>query len=136
MLDVDYHGGDGTFKFDLPRFVSIHAARDYPYVNMGPCGYELDPHTSWSEYKDVLQAVLNDWQGQVDVVVLSLGFDTLEGDPDARDGYGHRLCPGDFESMARTLRTLGCKMLVVQEGGYKLEDLGAAATAFLAGCQA
>eukprot|EP00493_Phyllostaurus_siculus_P013941 UN14152 len=30
VLDLDYHGGDGTYQFDLPLFASIHINNDYP----------------------------------------------------------------------------------------------------------
>jgi len=136
VLDVDYHGGDGTYAFDLPFFASIHVQNDYPYVNMGQHGYVVQPHTRWPEYRFTLESILEQWKGQVDTIVLSLGYDTLAGDPDAREGYGLDLTPADFTSMGATLAQSGCKLLIVQEGGYKMSDIGQAATSFLAGCLA
>lgn len=134
VLDVDYHGGDGTHKFSLPFYMSIHVHDDYPYVDMGSNGYEINPHIKWPEYKSVLQRILDGWSGSVDTIVVSLGFDTLSGDPDAREGYGQQLTPADFTGMAMVLAKTECKLLVVQEGGYRLSDVGQAATAFLSGC--
>jgi acetoin utilization deacetylase AcuC-like enzyme len=139
VLDLDYHGGDGTFKFGLPRFRSLHTRGDYPYLDMGPDhGVELEPGLSWGDYEPALRRAVAPWTGEVDTVLLSLGFDTLEGDPDARRGYGQRLHPGDFRRMAVVLvgALVGTRLLVLQEGGYKMEDIGAAAAAFMEGCAA
>ena len=67
-----------------------------------------------------------------DCLVLSLGYDTLEGDPDARAGHRLALTPADFGRMRGVLRETGLPICAVQEGGYHLEAIPDAAEAFWA----
>ena len=83
----------------------------------------------------------------VDVLILSLGWDTLAGDPVAAESERMELVPEDFGRMRRLLadwmagyedrgageRLKKRQMLVIQEGGYKLDDIPAAAQAFWTG---
>jgi acetoin utilization deacetylase AcuC-like enzyme len=64
-------------------------------------------------------------------LVVSVGFDTFAGDPlgafqVTTDGFGR---------IGAALAAAGRPAVLVQEGGYALEALGANAVAFLAGFQ-
>ena len=64
-----------------------------------------------------------------DVLIVSLGFDTLAGDPHG----GLHLTPEAFRPIGRSLVRLGRPILLVQEGGYQLGALRPALLALLEG---
>ena len=57
-------------------------------------------------------------------------FDTLDGDPCAAEGHRLALQPADFGAMRAVLAETALPLLVVQEGGYHMEGIPGAATAF------
>ena len=62
-------------------------------------------------------------------LVISAGFDTFEGDP-----IGDlALRTPDYDEIGRMVAGLGMPMVVLQEGGYAVEALGANALALLTG---
>ena len=63
------------------------------------------------------------------IVVVSLGFDTYEKDP---IGDLALTTPG-YHEMGRRVGALGRRLVILQEGGYHLPDLGANAVAWLRG---
>jgi acetoin utilization deacetylase AcuC-like enzyme len=63
------------------------------------------------------------------IVVLSLGFDTLAGDPIG----SFRLTPRAMAEAGRRLGRLGRPLLIVQEGGYVLRNLRQGSRAFFTG---
>lgn len=148
IIDIDYHHGNGTQAIFYERadvfFCSLHAdpADEYPYYNGYPDemgagegeGYTLNiPLPQAIDTAAYLRAL--DWAlAAVDAVspdtlVVSLGFDTLAGDP--HGGMG--LMPADFRPIGRSLAALGRPILLVQEGGYRLGALGPALLALLEG---
>ena len=83
IVDVDVHGGNGTYDFivenKLPgvKFSSLHSHNGYPYCDMKEHGKELNPKiTSWETYKTELLSVLDQWNADVDTIIISLGWDT------------------------------------------------------------
>ena len=60
-------------------------------------------------------------------LVLSVGFDGLEGDPEG----SFRLTQGGLQEMGRRIAALALPTVVVQEGGYQSKTLGQSAVAFL-----
>ena len=62
-------------------------------------------------------------------LVISLGLDTAKGDPTG----SWSLLAKDFTLNGALLGELGLPTLVVQEGGYLQDDLGANLTSFLSG---
>ena len=146
ILDVDYHAGDGTAHLLMAetassasattiasRFVSLHAPKDYPFMPPGqPWAVDVPPGATWSVYAPLALEALGRRAADTDCIVLSLGFDTLAADPDAREGHRFALAPLDFGRMRSLLReaTGGLPLCAVQEGGYHLEDIPAAAEAF------
>lgn len=139
VLDVDYHHGNGTADSlmryaDVP-FVSLHASTllAFPYVATAPAvahhwfvGFDAPP--SDKEYLRELDAQLGRF-ATVDAVVVSLGYDLVEGDPHG----GWRMQPAFFGVLASRLAALQRPMVVVQEGGYALEKLAACARSFAEG---
>jgi acetoin utilization deacetylase AcuC-like enzyme len=151
VLDLDYHHGNGTQQifYDRPdvQYVSLHGDPDraYPYF----AGYAeetgagagsgttlnvpLPAGLDDAGYLAALDPALNrvDAFGP-DLVVLSLGADTAAGDP-----LGDlRLTAAGFGSLGAAVAALGRPVVVVQEGGYAVEDLGGYVTAFLRGLAA
>ena len=62
-------------------------------------------------------------------LVVSLGYDTVDGDPHG----GWRFGPEIFAEIGRLLAASGLPVCVVQEGGYSLDALAACSHAFAAG---
>lgn len=148
ILDIDYHHGNGTqaiyYERDDVYFCSLHADPDeeYPYY----CGFAHEIGRGIGEgYTLNLPLPLDAGRtkyfralGQAldaidvfapDVILLSVGFDTLTGDP--HGGMG--LEPVTFRSIGRELARLRRPILIIQEGGYLLPALGPALLALLEG---
>lgn len=134
LLDVDYHAGDGSATFLAPsEMVSLHAPADYPYLPAGLAwAVDVPANASWASYERLLRLGLARRPEDCDVLVLSLGFDTLGTDPDARDGQRCSLTPTDFATMRQVLRGTQIPLVVVQEGGYSVREVPLAAGAFWA----
>lgn len=63
------------------------------------------------------------------MLVLSLGFDTLENDP----AGSFKLEPASFPQISKILQALGLPVVSVQEGGYDLSALGECVRQFFQG---
>ena len=84
----------------------------------------LDKHLS-DNWADI------DWIASAhgEIVVVSLGFDTYEKDP-----IGDlALTTAGYHEMGRRVAALGRSLVVLQEGGYHVGDLGRNAVAWLRG---
>jgi acetoin utilization deacetylase AcuC-like enzyme len=66
---------------------------------------------------------------RADVLVLSLGFDIYELDPQSKVAVTRE----GFVKLGERIRSLGLPCLIVQEGGYHLESLEDNARAFFQG---
>jgi acetoin utilization deacetylase AcuC-like enzyme len=151
VLDVDYHHGNGTQQIFYDRddvvFVSLHGdpRRAYPYhTGFGDetgtgrgrgatQNYALPEALDDDGYLAVLGEAL-DFLDRFDpaVVVVSLGLDTYGGDPIcdlALSTEGFRRCGAAVAARGRPL-------VVLQEGGYAGEALGANVVAWLRGATA
>ncbi|HTU09434.1 MAG TPA: histone deacetylase family protein [Allosphingosinicella sp.] len=150
ILDVDYHHGNGTQDIFYDRgdvfFASIHAdpKTDYPYywghadeAGEGPgagatLNLPLPRGTDLAAYLPALDIALARIAGfGADLLVISYGADTFAGDPISH----FRLETADYAVMARRIAALGLPSLVVMEGGYAVDALGANVAAFLAGLE-
>jgi acetoin utilization deacetylase AcuC-like enzyme len=148
ILDIDYHHGNGTQDIFYARgdtlFVSIHAdpATDYPFywghadetgeregegatLNLPlPQGTGVDP------YRRALGAALERIAAfGADFLICSYGADTFIGDPISH----FALETGDYPAIARDVSALGLPTVIVMEGGYAVDALGANVAAFLSG---
>lgn len=151
IVDVDYHAGNGTasiFFNDASIFVaSLHADPDFEYpFNFGyadqtgegdtTLNVPLPGQTSWSAYSAKLQNVFDailKWNPNPKAILISLGLDTLQGDPVARPQSQMSLLPDDFAEMRKMFDASfpSTPLLVFQEGGYKLDDVPTAVANFL-----
>jgi len=145
VLDTDMHHGQGIqeifYERDDVLYVSVHGdpTNFYPGVAgfADECGsgagegYNLNlPMAHGASEADFLeqleQALVAVKRFGAQVLVLSLGFDIFELDPQSkvavtRDG---------FATLGERIRSLGLPCLIVQEGGYHLESLEDNAQAF------
>lgn len=148
ILDIDYHHGNGTqaIFYDRPDvyFCSIHAdpEDEYPYY----CGFAhengrdegegfthnlpLPLETGEMAYLRALERAMAAIDVFApDVLLVSLGFDTLAGDPQG----GMLLATESFRPIGRMIASAGWPVLLIQEGGYRVTALGVALMALLDG---
>ena len=148
ILDVDYHHGNGTQDIFYARrdvaFASIHAdpATDYPFfwgrsdetgegdgagVNLN---LPLARGTRWAVYERALEQALA-WLGgfNPDLLIVSFGADTWGGDPISH----FQLETADYRSISGRIASAGLPTLILMEGGYAVEALGANVAEFLSG---
>jgi acetoin utilization deacetylase AcuC-like enzyme len=148
VVDVDFHHGNGTqdiFWEDAGvLYVSLHGdpARHYPFftgaaeeTGGGPgAGTTRNLPLPDGTGDDAYLAALAEALAVVDAfdpaaVVVSAGFDTFEGDPIG----AFRVTTAGFGRIGAALAALGRPTVVVQEGGYAVEALGANAVALMRG---
>ncbi|OAL35380.1 hypothetical protein AYO20_05431 [Fonsecaea nubica] len=148
ILDIDFHHGNGTqeiFYADAKViYVSIHGKDEFPYYtgeedetgidegqNMN-INLPLKVGCSIEEYLTKLEYGLKKLvEFKTEFLIVSLGFDTFHADP-----LGHfQIHTEDYETIARTTRQVlkTVPALVLLEGGYVIEHLGANMLSFLKG---
>ncbi len=148
VLDIDYHHGNGTQQIFYTRgdvlFVSLHAdpAREYPYF----AGYAEETGAGAGEGTTFNQpmpagttdgdylAAMDRALGRIDAfgpaaVVVSLGFDTYGQDPIG----DFALTTPVYHEVGRRTARLGRPLVVIQEGGYDVTNLGRNAREWLRG---
>lgn len=150
ILDVDFHHGNGTqdiFYSDPSVFyTSIHGEDEFPYYTGAAdergsgegegmnLNLSLAKGSSFDEYQAQLsKAVQAIAKFSPELLCISLGFDTFRLDP-----LGHfDIDTEDYETMARAIRRglLGASFatVILLEGGYNIEHLGANLLSFLKG---
>jgi acetoin utilization deacetylase AcuC-like enzyme len=151
ILDTDMHHGQGIQEIFYRRrdvlYVSIHGDPEnfYPVV----AGYEDErgegegegfninlpmPHGSAEAvfFERLAQARRAIDLFQPDALVLSLGFDISEKDPQSKVGVSD----AGFGRLGREVGAMGLPTLIVQEGGYHIEGLQALSCRFFAGLDA
>jgi acetoin utilization deacetylase AcuC-like enzyme len=148
ILDVDYHHGNGTQDIFYARgdvlFASLHAdpKTDYPFFwgHEGETGegegegatlnLPLPRGTDLAAYLPALDTALTRIATFApDLLVISYGADTFIGDPISQ----FRLETADYTILASRIATLALPTVVVMEGGYAIDALGANVLAFLEG---
>jgi len=148
ILDVDYHHGNGTQDIFYARgdvlFVSIHAdpVMDYPYFwghadesgegagEGATLNLPLPRGTDLAAYLPALDAALAKIATfGPELLVVSYGADTFAGDPISF----FTLQTADYSTLAAQIAGLRLPTLVVMEGGYAVDALGANVGAFLSG---
>ena len=148
ILDVDYHHGNGTqqifYDRDDVQYVSLHGdpARAYPYsvgfadetgTGRG-LGCNINYPMPLRAPDDLYVDTLADACARISafgpsVLIVSLGLDTYITDPIsdlAVTTDGMRRC-------GEVVRRLGLPTVVLQEGGYDVDALGANVQAWLVG---
>ena len=151
VLDTDMHHGQGIqeifYERDDVLYVSIHGdpTNFYPGVagfddERGAAageGFNLNlpmPHgSSEAVFMDKLEQALAAVKAfKADALVLSLGFDIYELDPQSKVAVTRE----GFATLGERIRSLGLPCVIVQEGGYHLETLESNAQAFFDSPQA
>lgn len=148
LLDLDYHHGNGQqdIFYERPDILTVsihgHPQEHYPYFS----GYSDEVGTGEGRghnrnfpirdvigdtgYLEVLQkAITTVEKHQPMWLIVSLGFDTMHGDPTGNFGLTVRGLRRIGEALGRT----GLPTLVLQEGGYSIRNLTRGARAFFAG---
>jgi acetoin utilization deacetylase AcuC-like enzyme len=148
ILDIDYHHGNGTQDIFLERgdvfFASLHAdpRTDYPFFwghadetgtgegEGANLNLPLPRGTAIRDYEAALDRALSAIAGfGAGLIVCSFGADTFSGDPISF----FALDSADYAPIARRIESLRLPTLVVMEGGYAVDALGANVAAFLSG---
>jgi acetoin utilization deacetylase AcuC-like enzyme len=148
ILDIDYHHGNGSQDIFYARgdvlFVSIHAdpRMDYPYFwghadeagegegEGATLNLPLPRGTDLGAYLPALETALAKIADfATELLVISYGADTFAGDPISY----FTLQTADFARIAARVAALGLPILVVMEGGYAVDALGANVASFLSG---
>lgn len=150
ILDIDYHAGNGTQDIFYARgdvfFASIHAdpSTDYPFFwghadesgegagEGATINLPLPRGTTMREFEPALdQALERIAVFAPDLLIVSYGADTYEGDPISH----FKLCTEDYPRIANRIASAGYSTLIVMEGGYAVDALGENVAGFLAGFQ-
>jgi acetoin utilization deacetylase AcuC-like enzyme len=148
ILDIDYHHGNGTQDIFWTRgdvfYASVHAdpASDYPFfwghadeVGEGDGrGTTLNlplPHGTTIGAFRVAQGEALDAIAAFDpaLLVVSFGADTWAGDPISH----FALTTPDYAVLASDIAARGWPCVIVMEGGYAVDALGANVASFLQG---
>jgi acetoin utilization deacetylase AcuC-like enzyme len=148
LLDIDYHHGNGSqdifYRRDDVLTISIHGHPRYTYPYFS--GFEdelgdgagrgynfnhpLPENIDGVRYgKELAKALERLRKFGPQFLVVALGLDTAKGDPTG----SFRLIGRDFRANGRQIGQLGLPTLVVQEGGYRTQTLGANARHFFTG---
>ena len=148
ILDFDVHHGNGTqqifYARDDVHYVSVHGdpAGLYPwfagYADETGTGRGLGWNLNLPLPAGAADAAFTAAVGQglaaiagkrPAALVVSVGFDAQRGDPAANLAVE----AAGFETVGRQVAALGLPTVLIQEGGYLVERLGANLTAFLTG---
>jgi acetoin utilization deacetylase AcuC-like enzyme len=148
VLDIDYHHGNGTQDIFYARgdvlFVSIHAdpRMDYPYFwghadetgegegEGATLNLPLRRGADLDAYLPALDRALDRIAAFVPaLLVLSYGADTFVDDPISH----FRLETADYAVLAPRIAGLKLPTVIVMEGGYAIDALGANVATFLEG---
>jgi acetoin utilization deacetylase AcuC-like enzyme len=147
VVDLDAHHGNGTASIFYVRpdvlYASVHidpAAGWFPHVvgfadetgagagAGATLNVPLPPESgdgAWLEAVDALAEAVRAHGSTA--LVVSLGVDAAADDPNSP----LRVTLDGYSQAGRRLRTLGLPTVIVQEGGYHLETLGALVRAFV-----
>jgi acetoin utilization deacetylase AcuC-like enzyme len=149
ILDIDYHHGNGTQQLFYRRgdvlYLSLHAdpARAYPYYS-GTAdergtgegeglnrNWPLPERADGPRYLAALDEALTlarEFAPDAPLII-SAGFDTFHADPIA----DLALVTDDYRAIGAAARELALPTVVVQEGGYAIDALGANVRSLLDG---
>lgn len=140
ILDLDLHYPNGTSALaERMPDVSLHSLHVAPVTNLPP-GERLprvegERAVAFAErpdhagYLDEVAVSVEMLAEDAAALVVSLGFDTVAGDPHG----GWDFPPQIFTEIGALLAGSGLPVCVVQEGGYALESLAECAHAFVVG---
>jgi acetoin utilization deacetylase AcuC-like enzyme len=140
ILDLDLHYPNGTAAFvATDEGATLHSLHAHPVTNVpdqtvvaeGPKerSFEFTSPPDQDLYLRILDESVAELAASVEVLVVSLGYDIVDGDP-----HGcWSLSPQILQSVGARLAAAGRPLCVVQEGGYALDRLAACGAAFAEG---
>ncbi len=140
ILDLDLHYPNGTAalveRIDEATLHSLHAS---PVTNVAPgtvlprvAGERVvafDEAPDAAAYLDEVRASIEQLAATAEALVVSLGYDTVAGDPHGCWGFE----PDVFAEVGRLLARSRRPVCVIQEGGYALGALAECSHAFATG---
>jgi acetoin utilization deacetylase AcuC-like enzyme len=140
ILDLDLHYPNGTAAIVANMDgASLHSLHAWPVTNVAartvtPSSerervVEFTGSPEAATYLDAVARSIDALSATSGSLVISLGYDTIEGDPHGSWGFA----PEIFAQVGRLLAASGLPVCVVQEGGYALHALAACSYAFAAG---
>jgi acetoin utilization deacetylase AcuC-like enzyme len=140
ILDLDIHYPNGTAAMlDRMTDTSLCSLHSWPVVNVA--SQSAQPHSERERVLEFAQApseerylaavadALDALADSAAVLVLSLGYDTVAGDPHGCWSFSPRV----LLEIGGLLAALGLPVCVVQEGGYALDSLAECGYAFVSG---
>ena len=140
ILDLDLHYPNGTAAI-VARMegASLHSLHAWPVTNVAartvtPSSerervVEFTGSPAAATYLDAVARSVESLAAESEALVVSLGYDTVAGDPHGSWGFS----PTIFAQIGRLLAGSGVPVCIVQEGGYALQALAACSYAFAAG---
>ncbi len=137
-LDIHYPNGTAAIAAGIADF-SLHSLHSWPVVNVPsqtaePCSerervVEFREAPTPERYLGAVAESIDALGSSAAAIVLSLGYDTVQGDP-----HGcWRFHPEIFVEIGRLLAASQLPVCVVQEGGYALDTLADCGHAFARG---
>jgi acetoin utilization deacetylase AcuC-like enzyme len=141
IIDLDLHYPNGTSALveRMGPFVALHSLHASPVTNLPPgtplprmAGERAVSFAESPAEDRYLQEVAHSIHELAEIaraLVVSLGYDTVAGDPHGTWSFR----PEIFAEIGRLLARSGLPVCVVQEGGYALGDLAACSHAFATG---
>lgn len=140
VIDLDLHYPNGTSALvERMEEVTLHSLHAAPVTNLPPgavlpriarervVAFERAPGAA--TYLAEVAASVRALAASARALVVSLGYDTVAGDPHG----GWDLGPETFREVGALLAASGLPVCVVQEGGYALEALAECSHAFATG---
>ncbi len=140
ILDLDLHYPNGTAAIVAGMDeTSLHSLHAWPVTNVA--GQTVTPSSEHERvveftgspnaatYIGAVERSIDSLASTSKALVVSLGYDTIKGDPHGNWGFS----PTIFAQVGRLLAASGLPICVVQEGGYALQSLAACSYAFVAG---
>jgi acetoin utilization deacetylase AcuC-like enzyme len=148
ILDIDYHHGNGTQDIFYERgdilFASLHAdpVVDFPFYwghadergagagEGATLNLPMRRGTAMAAYLPKLETALDAVRAHgTDLLIISYGADTFVDDPISQ----FRLTTADYAVLGQRLAATGLPAVIVMEGGYAVDALGANVASFLSG---
>jgi acetoin utilization deacetylase AcuC-like enzyme len=140
ILDLDLHYPNGTAALiERMEGASLHSLHASPVTNV--CAGTVLPQSeseravAFSDspgadaYLEAVGASIEQLAADAAALVVSLGYDTVAGDPHGSWGFSPRI----FTEIGRLLAAAERPVCVIQEGGYSLPVLAACSDAFATG---
>jgi acetoin utilization deacetylase AcuC-like enzyme len=138
-LDLHYPNGTSALVERMGPEAALHSLHAAPVTNLAPgtplpriageraVAFATSPDEE--TYLEEVAASVHDLAEIARALVVSLGYDTVAGDPHGNWSFR----PEIFARVGRLLAAPGLPVCVIQEGGYSLGDLAACSHAFATG---